>query len=147
MAIVKFGLVNRDNIDNGPPYDTIDEAREANDGKHAIVEYTIEMDSDLVEMPDGSRPGPGDIWPPDEEPDDADKAERTEHWKVVQRYPNPRWYDGYYTTRDLALTEIDDLVRRDARDGIHCTVYEPVSVWPSEEDIANDPAGIVGRDT
>ena len=144
MNIVKFGLVDRSNIDNGPLLNSLDEARTANDGKHAIVKYTFELvDSDLVELPDGSQPGFGVVWPPDEEPDDAVKAERTEHWKVVRRFPSPRWFDGYYTTRDLALTEIDDLVRRDAERGIHCTVYEPVSVWPSEEDIANDSAGLV----
>ena len=148
MEITKFGLVTRDNIDDGELHDTLDAARTANDGKHAIVKYTFELkDSDLVELPDGSQPGFGEVWPPDEEPDDAVKAERTEHWKVVRRYPSPRWLAGYHPTRDSALTESDDLVRRDAERGIHCTVYEVVSVWPSEEDIANDPAGIVGRDT
>ena len=61
MTIERYRLVDGEGRAGDFLFDTLEEAREANDGTHAIEALMFEFsDTELLETPDG-----GDVWPPD----------------------------------------------------------------------------------
>ena len=71
MNIDRYRLIDRSGTAGDYLFDTLTDARDANDGEHAIEAVIFEFsDTDLVETPDG-----GDVWPPaKDDDDDAKKA-------------------------------------------------------------------------
>ena len=78
MTIERYRLIDRSGNAGDYLFNTLAEAREANDGEQAIEALIFEFsDSELVETPDG-----GDVWPPqddDDEPTDDTEERMTLH--------------------------------------------------------------------
>jgi hypothetical protein len=60
MNILRYVLVDSNNIEGDHEFEHYDEAVQACDDDHAVIERTYEFsDSELVYTPDG-----GNVWPP-----------------------------------------------------------------------------------
>ena len=84
-VIERYILIARSGLEGDAEYSTIGEAREANDGEHAIGMREYEyQDTQLLETPDG-----GSVWPPAPAPPADDEAVTTPPAAARERVTAP----------------------------------------------------------